>query len=167
MSLGVTSKTRTLPDLSYMVEEVIRRRMENVTGVATVNINGSSTREIQIEPDVAKLRARRIGVDQLLAALRNDNIDAPVGNITIGQNDKSVRVDARFKQVSDFANLVVAAAMVCRCGWAMSPPSWMAARSKRALPALMGCVRSASTCSRYAAATRSRLASASRLRLTV
>ncbi len=108
VSLGVTSKTRTLPDLSYMVEEVIRRRMENVPGVATVNINGSSTREIQIEPDVAKLRARRIGVDQVLAAIRNDNIDAPVGNITIGQNDKSVRVDARFKQVSDFANLVVA-----------------------------------------------------------
>ena len=39
-------------------------------------------------------RARRIGVDQLLAAIRSDNIDAPVGNITIGQNDKSVRVDA-------------------------------------------------------------------------
>ena len=108
VSLGVTSKIRTLPDLSYIVEEVIRRRMENVPGVATVNINGSSTREIQIEPDTAKLRARRIGIDQVLAALRTDNIDAPVGNITIGQNDKSVRVDARFKTVADFANLVVA-----------------------------------------------------------
>ena len=108
VSLGVTSKTRTLPDLSYIVEEVIRRRMENVPGVATVNTNGSSTREIQIEPDTAKLRARRIGVDQLLAALRSDNIDAPVGNITIGQNDKSVRVDARFKSVAEFGNLVVA-----------------------------------------------------------
>lgn len=108
VSLGVTSKTRTLPDLSYLVEEVIRRRMENVPGVATVNINGSSTREIQIEPDPAKLRARRIGVDQVLAAIRSDNIDAPVGNIIVGQSDKSVRVDARFKQVSDFANLVVA-----------------------------------------------------------
>ncbi|MCC7068321.1 MAG: efflux RND transporter permease subunit [Burkholderiales bacterium] len=108
VSLGVTSKTRTLPDLSYLVEEVIRRRMENVPGVATVNINGSATREIQIEPDLARLRARRIGVDQLLAALRSDNIDAPVGNVTIGQNDKAVRVDARFKQVADFANLVVA-----------------------------------------------------------
>ena len=70
--------------------------------------SGSSTREIQIEPDTAKLRARRIGVDQLLAALRSDNIDAPVGNITIGQNDKSVRVDARFKSVAEFGNLVVA-----------------------------------------------------------
>ena len=108
VSLGVTSKIRTLPDLSYIVEEVIRRRMENVPGVATVNINGSSTREIQIEPDTAKLRARRIGIDQVLTALRTDNIDAPVGNITIGQNDKSVRVDARFKTVADFANLVVA-----------------------------------------------------------
>ncbi|MBL8309050.1 MAG: efflux RND transporter permease subunit [Burkholderiales bacterium] len=108
VSLGVTSKTRTLPDLSYLVEEVIRRRMENVPGVATVNINGSSTREIQIEPDPAKLRARRIGVDQVLAAIRSDNIDAPVGNIIVGQSDKSVRVDARFKQVADFANLVVA-----------------------------------------------------------
>lgn len=108
VSLGVTSKTRTLPDLSYLVEEVIRRRMENVPGVATVNVNGSSTREIQIEPDPAKLRARRIGVDQVLAAIRTDNIDAPVGNITIGQSDKSVRVDARFKEVSDFSNLIVA-----------------------------------------------------------
>ncbi len=108
VSLGVTSKTRTLPDLSYLVEEVVRRRMENVPGVATVNVNGSSTREIQIEPDPAKLRARRIGVDQLLAAIRTDNIDAPVGNITIGQSDKSVRVDARFKEVTDFANLVIA-----------------------------------------------------------
>jgi hydrophobic/amphiphilic exporter-1 (mainly G- bacteria), HAE1 family len=108
VSLGVTSKTRTLPDLSYIVEEVIRRRMENVTGVATVNINGSSTREIQIEPDPAKLRARRIGVDQIINALRSDNIDAPVGNITIGQSDKSVRVDARFKSVAEFSNLVVA-----------------------------------------------------------
>jgi hydrophobic/amphiphilic exporter-1 (mainly G- bacteria), HAE1 family len=108
VSLGVTSKTRTLPDLSYIVEEVIRRRMENVPGVATVNINGSSTREIQIEPDPAKLRARRIGVDQIINALRTDNIDAPVGNITIGQSDKSVRVDARFKSVEEFSNLVVA-----------------------------------------------------------
>ncbi len=108
VSLGVTSKIRTLPDLSYIVEEVIRRRMENVTGVATVNINGSSTREIQIEPDPAKLRARRIGVDQIINALRTDNIDAPVGNITIGQSDKSVRVDARFKSVEEFSNLVIA-----------------------------------------------------------
>ena len=108
VSLGVTSKTRTLPGLSYVVEEVIRRRMENVPGVATVNINGSSTREIQVEPDLAKLRARRIGVDQLLAAIRTDNLDAPVGNITIGQSDKSVRVDARFKSVAEFSNLVVA-----------------------------------------------------------
>ena len=108
VSLGVTSKIRTLPDLSYIVEEVIRRRMENVPGVATVNTNGSSTREIQIEPDTAKLRARRIGIDQVLAALRSDNIDAPVGNITIGQNDKSVRVDARFKTVAEFGNLVIA-----------------------------------------------------------
>ena len=108
VSLGVTSKIRTLPDLSYIVEEVIRRRMENVPGVATVNLSGSSTREIQIEPDPAKLRARRIGVDQVLNAIRTDNIDAPVGNITIGQNDKSVRVDARFKTVADFSNLIVA-----------------------------------------------------------
>ena len=108
VSLGVTSKIRTLPDLSYIVEEVVRRRMENVTGVATVNINGSSTREIQIEPDPAKLRARRIGVDQVLSAIRTDNIDAPVGNITIGQSDKSLRVDARFKTVADFSNLIVA-----------------------------------------------------------
>jgi hydrophobic/amphiphilic exporter-1 (mainly G- bacteria), HAE1 family len=108
VSLGVTSKTRAPADVTYLVEEIIRKRMENVTGVATVEMIGTAAREVQIEIDPSKLRARRIGVDQVIAALRNDNIDVPVGTITSGNNDKSVRLDARFKSISDFENLVVA-----------------------------------------------------------
>lgn len=108
VSLGITSKTRAPGDVTYLVEEVIRKRMENVSGVATVDIIGAAPREVRIEIDPAKLRARRIGIDQLIAALRNDNIDVPVGIITSGVNDKSVRVDARFKTISDFENLVIA-----------------------------------------------------------
>jgi hydrophobic/amphiphilic exporter-1 (mainly G- bacteria), HAE1 family len=108
VSLGVTSKTRSHADVTYLVEEIIRKRMENVTGVATVEMIGTAARELQIEIDPAKLRARRIGVDQLIAALRSDNIDVPVGTITSGNNDKSVRIDARFKSIIDFENLVVA-----------------------------------------------------------
>jgi hydrophobic/amphiphilic exporter-1 (mainly G- bacteria), HAE1 family len=108
VSLGVTSKTRAPADVTYLVEEIIRKRMENVTGVATVEMIGAASREVQIEVDPAKLRARRIGVDQVIAALRNDNIDVPVGTITSGNNDKSVRIDARFKSMIDFENLVIA-----------------------------------------------------------
>jgi hydrophobe/amphiphile efflux-1 (HAE1) family protein len=108
VSLGITSKTRAPGDVTYLVEEVIRKRMENVSGVATVDIIGAAPREVRIEIDPAKLRARRIGIDQLIAALRNDNIDVPVGIITSGVNDKSVRVDARFKTIADFENLVIA-----------------------------------------------------------
>ncbi|TAG49681.1 MAG: efflux RND transporter permease subunit [Betaproteobacteria bacterium] len=108
VSLGVTSKTRAASDVTYLVEEVIRKRMENVTGVATVDTIGAASREVRIEIDPAKLRARRIGVDQLIAALRNDNLDVPVGIITAGNSDKSVRIDARFKSIADFENLVVA-----------------------------------------------------------
>jgi hydrophobic/amphiphilic exporter-1 (mainly G- bacteria), HAE1 family len=108
VSLGVTSKTRAPGDVTYLVEEIVRKRMENVTGVATVETIGAASREVRIEVDPAKLRARRIGVDQVIAALRNDNIDVPVGIITSGVNDKSVRIDARFKSISDFENLVIA-----------------------------------------------------------
>jgi hydrophobic/amphiphilic exporter-1 (mainly G- bacteria), HAE1 family len=108
ISLGVTSKTRAPSDVTYLVEEIIRKRMENVTGVATVDTIGAASREVRVEIDPAKLRARRIGVDQLIAALRSDNVDVPVGIITLGNNDKSVRIDARFKSISDFENLVIA-----------------------------------------------------------
>ncbi len=108
ISLGVTSKTRAPADVTYLVEEVIRKRMENVTGVATVDLIGTAAREVQIEIDPAQLRARRVGVDQLIAALRTDNIDVPIGTLTAGNNDKSVRVDARFKSLTDFENLVIA-----------------------------------------------------------
>jgi hydrophobic/amphiphilic exporter-1 (mainly G- bacteria), HAE1 family len=108
VSLGVTSKTRSPGDVAYLVEEIIRKRLENVTGVATIETIGAASREVRVEVDPAKLRARRIGVDQVIAALRNDNIDVPVGTITSGINDKSVRIDARFKSISDFENLVIA-----------------------------------------------------------
>ncbi|TAG77326.1 MAG: efflux RND transporter permease subunit [Betaproteobacteria bacterium] len=108
VSLGVTSKTMAPADVAYYVEEIIRKRLENVTGVATVDTIGAASREVRIEVDPAKLRARRIGVDQVIAALRNDNIDVPVGIITSGVNDKSVRIDARFKSIADFENLVIA-----------------------------------------------------------
>lgn len=108
VSLGITSKSRAPGDVTYFVEEIIRKRMENVSGVATVDTIGAAPRELRIEIDPAKLRARRVGIDQLIAALRTDNIDVPVGIITSGVNDKSVRVDARFKSVSDFENLVIA-----------------------------------------------------------
>ena len=82
-----------------------------------------------------KLRARRIGVDQVLAAIRNDNIDAPVSNITIGQNDKSVGSTPVSKRVSVSRIWWWHGAMACRCGWATSRPSSMAAKNRPALPA--------------------------------
>lgn len=108
VSIGLTSATRSPVDLTYLVEEVVRKRMENVSGVATVSTVGAAPRQVVIDIDPAQLRARRIGIDQLITALRNDNIDVPVGLITSGATDRSVRVDARFRSISDFENLVIA-----------------------------------------------------------
>lgn len=108
VSIGLTSATRSPVDLTYLVEEVVRKRMENVSGVATVSTVGAAPRQVVIDIDPARLRARRIGIDQLITALRSDNIDVPVGLITAGATDRSVRVDARFRSISDFENLVIA-----------------------------------------------------------
>ena len=108
VSIGLTSATRLPVDLTYLVEELVRKRMENVSGVATVTTVGAAPRQVVVDLDPSRLRARRVGVDQVISALRSDNIDVPVGLITAGANDRSVRIDARFHSLADFANLVVA-----------------------------------------------------------
>jgi len=108
VSIGLTSATRLPVDLTYLVEELVRKRMENVSGVATVTTVGAAPRQVVVDLDPSRLRARRVGVDQVISALRSDNIDVPVGLITAGANDRSVRIDARFRSLADFANLVVA-----------------------------------------------------------
>jgi hydrophobic/amphiphilic exporter-1 (mainly G- bacteria), HAE1 family len=108
VSLVVFSTTRSLREVSTLVDQQIVKRLQNVTGVGNVQVGGAVTRQIQVflRPDA--MQSYRVGVDQVVAAIRAANQDLPAGNLTRGAQDRLVRVEGKIKDPRGFDHIIVA-----------------------------------------------------------
>jgi HAE1 family hydrophobic/amphiphilic exporter-1 len=94
--------------LSSWADNVLRRHLENVRGVGAVNLVGDSPRAIQINLSANALEAYGLSVGQVLAVLRAENQDMPVGVVDNAQRERVVQIDSPITQPQDFMALVVA-----------------------------------------------------------
>src|SRR3990167_1790739 len=82
VSLAVRSTSLSPRDLTALVETKVQRRLENVLGVGKVDLIGPVTREVSVEVQPDRLDALGMGVDEVIAGLRGENIDTPLGRMT-------------------------------------------------------------------------------------
>ena len=108
VSLAVMSPTLDLRDLTSLTDQTIVKGLENVPGVARIDVNGRITRQILVQIKPTALTALGISVDQVANAIRTANQDVPAGRITRGQNDSIVRVEGKIKDPTQFARIIVA-----------------------------------------------------------
>jgi multidrug efflux pump subunit AcrB len=97
VSIAVLSPTMNLRDLTSLTDQTIVKGLENVPGVARIDVNGRITRQILVQIKPTALTALGISVDQVAAAIRAANQDVPAGRITRGQSDSIVRVEGKIK----------------------------------------------------------------------
>jgi multidrug efflux pump subunit AcrB len=108
VSLAVLSPTVDLRELTSLTDQTIVKAIENIPGVAQVDVNGRVTRQILIQIKPSALASLGIGVDQVMTAVQNANQDVPAGRITRGQNDSVVRVEGKIKDPVQFGRIIVA-----------------------------------------------------------
>jgi HAE1 family hydrophobic/amphiphilic exporter-1 len=98
---------RPLRELTEIADKQIKRRLESVRGIGSIQIVGGRTREIQIWLDAGKLQAYRLTIDQVRNAVRAQNVEVPGGRIDQGPNELVLRTLGRLEQVRDFETMVV------------------------------------------------------------
>src|SRR5690349_14126212 len=108
VTLAVTSEATGLRELTSLTDQTIVKALENLPGVARIDVNGRVARQIlvQIKPDA--LTALGLGVDQVISAIREANQDVPAGRITKGSSDAVVRVEGKIKDPAQFGRIIVA-----------------------------------------------------------
>ena len=89
-------------------EQVLKKRLENVRGVGAVNLVGATKREINIYLNPQALETFGVTPDQVVAAVRNENQDLPVGAIRSLAQERVVQIDARMQRPEDFGRIIVA-----------------------------------------------------------
>jgi HAE1 family hydrophobic/amphiphilic exporter-1 len=108
ISLAVLSPSRDARELTTLANQVVKRRLENAHGVGRVTVVGGVNREVQIVLLPAEMEALKIGVDQVLNSVRNENQELPAGTVLTRDREQAVQVRGRLKSVADFERIVVA-----------------------------------------------------------
>jgi multidrug efflux pump subunit AcrB len=108
VNLALLSKTRGSRELSILGDQVVGKRLQRVEGVARVEINGLTVREVRIDLDPARLQAYGVTPADVSQALRDSNADQPVGILSDVNQDALLRVEGRVRDPRQFADLVVA-----------------------------------------------------------
>ena len=108
ISLAVMSPTTGLRELTSITDQTIVKALENLPGVARLDVNGRVTRQILIQIKPHALAALGIGVDQVMNAIRQSHQDVPAGRITRGQSDSVVRIEGKIKDPMQFGRIIVA-----------------------------------------------------------
>ncbi|MES2936609.1 MAG: efflux RND transporter permease subunit [Pseudomonadota bacterium] len=94
-------------ELTNWADQVLKKRMENVRGVGSVTLVGGSKREINVYLDPAAMEAQGITADQVVAAVRTENQDLPVGAVRSLAQDRVVQIAARMERPEDFGRIIV------------------------------------------------------------
>ncbi len=104
---GTASAIPSPVELTNWSDQVLKKRLENVRGVGSVNLVGGSKREINIYLNPQAMQALGITADQVVNAVRSENQDLPVGAIRSMAQERVVKIDARMKRPEDFGKIIV------------------------------------------------------------
>jgi HAE1 family hydrophobic/amphiphilic exporter-1 len=94
--------------LTDWATQTLSKRLENVQGVGAVEVVSGNERVINIDLDAAKLNAFGVAPEQVLAAVKADSQDFPVGTLRNRDQERSVQIKARKDEVRDFGQIIVA-----------------------------------------------------------
>ncbi|MEW6480000.1 MAG: efflux RND transporter permease subunit [Pseudomonadota bacterium] len=95
-------------ELTTWAEQTLKKRLENVRGVGSVSLVGGTRRAINIDLDPSAMEAMAITTEQVVAAVRSENQDLPVGTLKTDERERVVQVLSRQQNPQDFASVIVA-----------------------------------------------------------
>ncbi|MBC7484646.1 MAG: efflux RND transporter permease subunit, partial [Rhizobacter sp.] len=99
---------KSAQELTTWASQVLLKKLENVRGVGSVSIVGGVSRQINLYVKPAALDALGISVDQVVAAVKSENQELPMGSIRSLEQERVVQINARLKRPEDFRDIVVA-----------------------------------------------------------
>ncbi|MCF0176092.1 MAG: efflux RND transporter permease subunit [Bacteroidales bacterium] len=99
--------TTSVNGLEKILDDKLATPLARVKGVGTVSVNGAPKREIQVYCDPTRLDAYGLTIAGISNALAMENRNIPSGNLEIGSNTYTLRVEQEFDEAAEMLDVVV------------------------------------------------------------
>jgi HAE1 family hydrophobic/amphiphilic exporter-1 len=106
MSIGIEGDFDRVT-LREIAEGDLVPRFERVEGVAAVTVNGGLRRQIHVELSKEKITALDLSVDRVIASIRSENQNIPLGEVDEGDTTYLLRSPGQFANLDQLRDLVV------------------------------------------------------------
>jgi HAE1 family hydrophobic/amphiphilic exporter-1 len=107
VSLTLSSDRPDPAALTQLADPDIKRKLTALSGVADVTIVGGVARELSVEVRPDALAASGLGLGDIVRVLQAENLAAPVGRLTWGATERTIRLSGRPRDPREFAQLMV------------------------------------------------------------
>ncbi|HKS17635.1 MAG TPA: efflux RND transporter permease subunit [Bradyrhizobium sp.] len=107
VTYAAISPGKTPEQLSYFVDDVVKRALQGVRNVAQVERIGGVEREILVSLDPDRLQAAGLTAVNVSQSLRGTNVDLAGGRAEIGKNDQAIRTLAGAKTLNELAGTMI------------------------------------------------------------
>jgi hydrophobe/amphiphile efflux-1 (HAE1) family protein len=104
LTYNISSPSRSIEELSWLVDNDISRSLSHVKGVGEVKRVGGLDREIRVNLDPTRLMAMGITADEVNSQLRTLNLDLPGGRGAVGHSEQSIRTLGSARSVEQLAD---------------------------------------------------------------
>ncbi|MBY0362836.1 MAG: efflux RND transporter permease subunit [Phreatobacter sp.] len=103
MTVAVAAPAKTLEQLSWFVDDTVKRELQGLRGIGRISRNGGVLREVRVALDPSRLMALGITAGDVNRQLRATNVDLAGGQGEIGGQQQSIRTLAGAQTVEELA----------------------------------------------------------------
>jgi hydrophobe/amphiphile efflux-1 (HAE1) family protein len=111
VTYAAVSPGKTPEQLSWFVDDVVKRSLQGVRGVAQVERIGGVEREILVSLDPDRIQAAGLTAVDVSHRLRGTNVDLAGGRAEIGARDQAIRTLAGARTLNELAGTMIALPM--------------------------------------------------------
>jgi hydrophobe/amphiphile efflux-1 (HAE1) family protein len=101
---------RSLAETAKFARDVVKPALEQVDGVASVNVQGGAEREVHVDLDMARIDSLHLSPLAILQQLKAENLNVPAGHFDEGTKEISVRTVGELRTVEAIREIIVATA---------------------------------------------------------
>ena len=102
-----SSQALTLIELRDWVEQRLRPQLLTIPGVASVDVTGGLTREVQVVLDPERIRSYGLTVSEVIDALRSENQDVAAGRVQSPTREVVGRTEGKYASVEQIGSTVL------------------------------------------------------------
>jgi len=103
----LVSGPMSLRELTEIADKQVRRAIQRVDGVGSVELHGGQARQIRVLLDAQKLASHNFTVLDVREALQRENIEAPGGRMINGPQELGLRTLGRVSSADQFGDVML------------------------------------------------------------